>query len=76
MSQPSAEDDREHPWGCFLPGLLLGLPFFLFLPLILAAIEHKMWGTHHVEDFCREAGIHGFLDWVYSPIIPLLDKIL
>ncbi|GEM_PF-3035449 len=37
-----------------------------FLPLVLALVEDLTFGTHHVEDLCRQLGIHDELGDLYE----------
>ncbi|MBD3674323.1 MAG: hypothetical protein HUJ26_12430 [Planctomycetaceae bacterium] len=72
MSETESGRNQDRSWGSVIAFLMIGLPLLLFLPLILAAVEHTIWKTHRVEDLCRDVGIHGFLGGIYEPIISLL----
>lgn len=73
MTQTDQNQDRS--WGGALVFLIFGLPLLLFLPLIFSVIEHTVWKTNRVENFCRDVGIHEFLGRIYGPIISVIRKI-
>jgi len=52
----------------------LGALILLFIPLALAGIESLTTETHHVENWCRTVGIHGFLDQVYESVFGLFSN--
>lgn len=74
MSEQERGEDQGRSWGGALAILLLSLPIFLFLPLLLSLIEHQLWSTNHVEETCRDLGIHSFLGRIYEPIISVIQK--
>jgi len=76
MSEQERSEDQGRSWGGALAVLLLGLPLLLFLPLLLSLIEHQLWKTNHVEETCRDLGIHGLLGRIYEPIISVIQKFI
>jgi len=54
---------------------VVGLPLLLFAPLILSFIEHFTMGSDHVEEFCRDIGIHGFLSRIYRPVFKFFERL-
>jgi hypothetical protein len=48
--------------------VILGLLLLPFVPLLLALLETVTVGTNHVEDFCRQIGIHDELSALYEAI--------
>lgn len=55
--------------------VVLAVPLTVFLPLILAGVEHVLFGTHEVEDFCREIGVHDELCVIYEPVVDLFRNL-
>ena len=55
--------------------LLLAVPLAVFLPLLLALIESLLFGSHHVEQFFQEIGLHDELDAIYDPIVTFLRNL-
>jgi hypothetical protein len=51
--------------------VVLGVPLTVFLPLILAGVEHVLFGTHEVEEFFRKIGVHDELSAIYEPVVDL-----
>jgi len=74
MTTPS--DGRKRSAGPVLAVLLaLAVPLTVFLPLVLALIEHMLFGSRHVEQFFREVGLHDELDAIYDPVISFLSSL-
>ena len=74
MTTPS--DGRKRSAGPVLAVLLLlALPLSVFLPLVLALIEYALFGSHHVEQFFREIGLHDELDEIYDPVIDFIRSL-
>jgi hypothetical protein len=69
-------EHRERSSPAIFVLLVVGLPLLLFAPLILSFIEHFTMGTDHVEQFCRDIGIHGLLSKIYRPFIKLIEGLL
>lgn len=63
------EEDPESRSGvAFYATLVLGFVLLLFLPLGIAGFEYYVLKSTHFESFCRQIGIHPFLDRIYRPI--------
>lgn len=75
MNRTGAQGEKRliGPAGAMM--LVAGIVFLLllpFLPLLLAAVENLTMGTNHVEEFCRQIGIHDELSVIYEPVIEFL----
>ena len=71
MATPS--DGKRRFAGPVLAVLLaLAVPLTVFLPLVLALIEHVLFGSRHVEQFFHEIGLHDELDAIYDPVFRFL----
>ena len=74
MATPS--DGKKRSAGPVLAVLLLlAVPLAVFLPLLLALIESLLFGSHHVEQFFQEIGLHDELDAIYDPIVTFLRNL-
>jgi hypothetical protein len=73
----SPDDGKKRAAGPALAVLavVLAIPLVIFLPLFLAGIEQACFGTHHVENFFHEIGLHGVLDAIYDPVIDFLRNV-
>ena len=61
--------------GCVTISAVAACAFLPFVPLVLAAFEHFIFGTEHVEDFLRAIQLHELLGELYKPIIDSLRLI-
>jgi len=69
-------DGRKRFAGPVLAVLLaLAVPLLVFLPLLLALIEHTLFGSRHVEEFFQEIGLHDELDAIYDPVVDFLRSL-
>ena len=83
VTPPSASDSPPPPFppgsrmhdsgtGIGVAVCVLTLPFLMvgvvFLPLGLAGLENATLGSHRVEDFFRDVGLHDELSLVYDPV--------
>lgn len=63
MEDVSARPRFRYSTAILLTVAAIALPF---LPLVLAVVEGKLFGTFYVEDACSRLGLHGVLKTLYE----------
>ncbi|MGH7128714.1 MAG: hypothetical protein ACREIV_09095 [Planctomycetaceae bacterium] len=56
-------------WPIAILSVVITTLLVLHLPLLSALVEYTLFGTSHVEDYCRRMGIHDELGDLYEPIV-------
>jgi len=53
----------------------LAIAHTVFVPLLIAALEHFIFGTSRFEDLLRDLGVHDEVGYIYKPVVNAIERL-